>query len=107
MTRATLANPAQADPHYNLGVALGELGRHDEAVASYARACALGHCSIWSLEKLNARGVEKLVTIELARGQIVQVRGRFNRAPTASEIALVRAWAQAQNMSMSGFVLIE
>ncbi len=41
MTRATAADPKNADAHYNRGVALGELGRHAEAAASYARAAAL------------------------------------------------------------------
>src|SRR5207344_2139835 len=41
LTRAVTVDPDHADAHYNRGVALGRLGRHAEALASYDRALAL------------------------------------------------------------------
>ena len=40
-SRAVSVNPASADAHFNRGVALGELVRYEEAVASYDRALSL------------------------------------------------------------------
>ena len=74
-------------------------------VASYARSCAQGRCSIWSMDVETAMGVEKRQTLELSADRvIVQCRGRHNRLPTAPELDIVRKWAAAAGLIVSPYV---
>ena len=61
----------------------GRAMRH--CVASYARSCAGGRTSIWSMrfEDTRSGSVHRVMTIELQNSTraIVQARGRFNRQP--------------------------
>lgn len=77
-------------------------------VASYAHACAAGHCSIWSLEADHRGQTQKLQTIEVTKArQIVQCRGRYNRFPTRAEIDIVKAWARAEGLEVSARLGVE
>ncbi|TVQ81900.1 MAG: hypothetical protein EA357_11275 [Micavibrio sp.] len=88
------------------GAELVQEGREmKHCVASYARACAEGNCSIWTLEYTRANVVEKCQTIEVRSDKnIVQVRGKGNRYPTQSELGIIRNWAQTAGLSVSPYV---
>lgn len=74
-------------------------------VASYARACAAGRCSIWAMEYISPRGVEKCQTIEVnSDKKIVQVRGKRNCYPTQSEMGVIQKWAQTVGLSIAPYV---
>lgn len=84
-------------------IAEGKAMRH--CVASYARSCVAGTCSIWAMELDRRMGVEKIQTIEVSKqGTIVQCRGKQNRLPTAGELDIVRRWAEAVGLSISPYV---
>jgi PcfJ-like protein len=103
--RATQWRIRELSSHREL-VAEGRELRH--CVASYAHACAAGHCSIWSLEVSSQGRNEKLQTIEVTRQrQIVQCRGRCNRYPTKAEMEIVKAWARAEGLSLSARLGVE
>lgn len=74
-------------------------------VASYARSCASGHSSIWTLELENRDGVSKLLTIEvhLKSRTIVQVRGKRNRLPTQQEVGIIQRWASEASLKISAY----
>jgi hypothetical protein len=80
----------------------GRTMRH--CVASYARSCAAGQCSIWAMELHGFEGIEKRQTIEVRGDLIVQCRGRFNRGPTDREREILVRWAQQEGLQLSGFL---
>lgn len=87
-------------------IAEGKAMRH--CVASYARSCAAGQCSIWTMEVDRRMGLEKAQTIEVTKqGTIVQCRGRQNRLPSAGELEIVRRWAEAADLTISPYVRAE
>ena len=55
-------------------------------VATYARSCARGLCSIWALEVESFEGRSKVLTVEVhqATRLICQARGKCNALPTDS-----------------------
>jgi hypothetical protein len=64
-------------------------------VASYARTCASGRSSIWSLRvQIESGRVIRLATIEvrLSDRKIIQVRRRSNKPPTSREVSLLSRW---------------
>lgn len=65
----------------------GQELRH--CVWSYRDRVRSGDCSIWSLRSDG----ERVLTLEVHSGRVVQIRGLRNRRPSASEEALVRSWA--------------
>lgn len=75
-------------------------------VYSYARSCAAGHCSIWTLELESREGLSKLVTLEVrnATRTIVQARGKLNRVMTAQERAIVQRWASRARLNLASYV---
>jgi len=83
-------------------LAEGRALRH--CVASYARACALGNCSIWSMELHSFEGIEKRVTLELRDRQVVQCRGRCNRLANGEEWAMLGRWVRQEGLQLSRFV---
>ena len=87
-------------------IAEGKAMRH--CVASYARSCAAGNCSIWALEVDRRMGLEKIQTLEVSKqGIIIQCRGRQNRLPTVAELDIVQRWATAAGLSISPYVRAE
>jgi len=87
-------------------IAEGKAMRH--CVASYARSCAAGNCSIWTMEVDRRMGIEKVQTIEVSKqGVIVQCRGRQNRLPTVAEFEIVKRWATAAGLTVSPYVRAE
>jgi hypothetical protein len=84
-------------------IAEGRAMKH--CVASYARSCTTGHCSIWAMELHAPLGKEKRQTIEVTRdGMIVQCRGKQNRLPTPAELDVIREWARHAGLSVSPYV---
>jgi PcfJ-like protein len=84
-------------------IAEGKAMRH--CVASYARSCAAGSCSIWAMEVDRRMGLEKVQTVEVSKsGAIVQCRGLKNRLPTPVEFDIVRRWAEAAGLTISPYV---
>jgi hypothetical protein len=77
--------------------ALAKEGRAmSHCVYSYGRSIESGSTSIWSLQ----RNDERMVTVEVRNRHqsVVQVRGKANRRPTASEINYVRRWADENGL---------
>ena len=80
----------------------GSLMHH--CVASYARSCASGRTSIWSLRKRIESGrVVRLATIEVSNKErrIVQVRRRWNKLPTSGDLSLLVRWSEAGGPKLS------
>ena len=81
----------------------GKAMRH--CVASYARSCAAGRCSIWTMELITRMGLEKRQTIEvLKEGLIVQCRGKQNRLPTPAEFEVLKEWARFAGLAVGSYV---
>lgn len=75
-------------------------------VASYARSCHQGKCSIWALELQTFDGVEKRVTIEvgLPQGEVRQVRGARNRRASREEMQVVHNWASQNGVTVANYI---
>ncbi|MBL4674034.1 MAG: PcfJ domain-containing protein [Arenicella sp.] len=89
------------------GAELIKEGREmQHCVASYARACAAGRCSIWAMEYVSSKGIHTHQTIEVSQlKQIVQCRGKRNAYPTKTELNIIRKWGQTVGLSMSPYVV--
>jgi len=84
-------------------IAEGRAMKH--CVASYARSCAAGHCSIWAMELVSELGREKRQTVEVTRQRvIVQCRGKQNRLPTPAEFDVIKEWARYAGLTLSPYV---
>jgi hypothetical protein len=84
--------------------ALADEGRAMEhCVFSYARSIESGECAIWTQTLEDGTGHWRSLTIEVhpRRREIVQVRGRFNRAPAARERIALDAWAARNALAVS------
>jgi hypothetical protein len=75
-------------------------------VASYARSCASGACSIWTLEVETFEGRAKVLTIEVRNGArlIGQARGKCNRLPGAKHRGMLRRWADNAGLTLADSV---
>lgn len=75
-------------------------------VASYARSCHQGKCSIWTLELQTFDGVEKRVTIEVAlpQGEVRQVRGARNRRANDEEMRVLRNWSSQNGLTVANYL---
>src|SRR5262249_36549987 len=64
-------------------------------VGGYARACATGHSSIWSMQLETVTGPERALTIEVdvPNRRVRQAKGKRNAAPTAREKKVLVRWA--------------
>ena len=85
-------------------VAEGRAMHH--CVASYARSCHNGVCSIWSMDVESEEGIEKLLTIEVNRAgnQICQARGKRNRRPTEKEKEMMQRWAIKEGVGVASYI---
>ena len=74
--------------------------RMSHCVASYARSCAQGTSSIWTLECTTGGEATPLLTIQVHAGsrRIGQARGRHNRAALPEELAILARWAAAAGL---------
>jgi hypothetical protein len=74
-------------------------------VLSYTRSCVSGENSIWAMELRGSSGIEKKQTIQVTKaGQIVQVRGKLNRLPTAREFSVLERWARHAGLAIASHV---
>lgn len=85
-------------------IAEGRAMKH--CVASYARSCHSGTCSIWTMDVETDEGMEKLLTIEIntAEKQIRQVRGKRNRRPTEKEKEIIQRWATQESLELASYI---
>ena len=80
----------------------------NHCVASYADSCEKSVCSIWTMEKANASGTSKILTIEVTRSNsIVQVRGKNNRLATRVEFDTIKKWAQKSGLAIDRYLETE
>jgi hypothetical protein len=75
-------------------------------VASYARSCARGQSSIWTLEVASKDGTVKALTIEVRNQQrlLCQARGKLNRLPQDKERSVLRRWAAQAGLTIASYV---
>jgi len=74
-------------------------------VASYARHCYAGNCSIWSLRvKLKTGKWKSLVTIEVDQDRnIIQTKGSCNINPSLEYLTIIKDWADREQLITRGF----
>ena len=84
---------------------LDEEGRAmGHCVGSYARSCASGRVSIWTLRVVDFFGQEtRLLTLEIANQgrQIIQARRKHNKTPDPKEVSVLRRWSLAGGPALS------
>jgi len=76
-------------------------------VASYARSCHSGKCTIWTMEsETEEGGRQKCVTIELSHPtcEIRQIRGSYNRKATEAERAVIQRWVDLNQFQVLEYV---
>jgi hypothetical protein len=85
-------------------VAEGRKMRH--CVATYAHSCAIGACSIWTLEAETFEGRSKILTLEVdnARRVICQARGKCNMLPGDKHRGILRRWAEKAGLQLANHV---
>lgn len=70
-------------------------------VWTYAQKCIAGQASIWSMRRRTPGRADRLLTIELDRGnRAVQVRGFGNRVASAEEDQVLGRWAKARGIAL-------
>jgi hypothetical protein len=82
----------------------GRAMRH--CIATYARSCASGRSSVWSMQHENAEGRERVLTIEVrpSSRMVMEARGRFNAAPTPQAMRILRHWTERAGLSLPAYV---
>lgn len=85
-------------------VAEGRALRH--CVATYARGCAAGRCTIWSLRRCEPQGAVSLATVEVHRATrtVIQARGRANTIPGPRAWRRIDRWVRENGLSVSRWV---
>jgi hypothetical protein len=85
-------------------VAEGRTMKH--CVATYARSCAAGACSIWTLEVKSVNERRKILTIEVNNRTkvICQARGKCNAFPSDKHRAILRRWADEAGLQVANRV---
>jgi hypothetical protein len=78
----------------------------NHCVATYARPCAQGRCSIWTLELESSDGKRKVLTVEVnnAARLISQARGKCNVLPGEKQRAILRRWAEQARLHIASCV---
>ena len=85
-------------------VAEGRKMRH--CVVTYVHSCAVGECSIWSLEVETFEGASKILTLEVrnATRTICQARGKCNMLPGDKHRGIMRRWAEQAGLTLANYV---
>jgi PcfJ-like protein len=85
-------------------VAEGRKMKH--CVATYAHSCAVGACSIWTLEVETFEGASKILTIEVLNTTraICQARGKCNMLPGDKHRGIMRRWAEQAGLTLAKHV---
>jgi hypothetical protein len=86
------------------GDALAEEGRQmRHCVYSYKQLCLSGRRSIWSLEAHGHGRPKRVLTMEMtSENEVIQARGFANRSASSAELSVLRRWAIAHNLELSG-----
>ena len=69
-------------------------------VASYVKTIIAGKTQIVFM-RLNKKLDESLLTIEINANKVVQVKGMYNRQPTANELAFIKVYARNKQLTVS------
>lgn len=82
----------------------GRAMRH--CVATYARSCAAGCSSIWTLQAETFDGTSRILTIEvnLHARLIVQARGKCNALPAEKHRGILRRWAEHAGLGLAPYI---
>lgn len=64
-------------------------------VVSYARECSDGHAAIFSLRRSVPGREQRLVTIQVSGGAVMQAKGPCNREPNELETQILNEWVAA------------
>ncbi|MDB5334537.1 MAG: hypothetical protein JWN70_156 [Planctomycetaceae bacterium] len=85
-------------------IAEGRKMKH--CVATYARSCAQGLCSIWALETESIAGRSKVLTLEVLNQTrvLVQARGKCNVMPTQKERGILQRWADQAGLQLAKWI---
>jgi hypothetical protein len=85
-------------------VAEGRKMKH--CVATYAHSCAIGRCSIWTLEVETLEGRSKILTVEVQNGSrlVCQARGKCNMLPGEKHRGILRRWAEKAGLKLANHV---
>jgi hypothetical protein len=102
MRRWTITELLNRDALINEGRAM----RH--CIATYARSCANGRSSVWSMQCEDAEGRERVLTIEVrpSSRMVMEARGRFNAAPTPQAMRILRQWTEKADLSLAAYVAL-
>ncbi len=75
-------------------------------VATYARSCAKGASSIWTLEVESYAGKRKVLTVEVnnAARLICQARGKCNARPGDKHRRILSRWAEQTGLRVANYV---
>jgi hypothetical protein len=75
-------------------------------MATCARSCAKGACSIWALEDETFEGLAKVLAGEVqnATRLICQARGKCNILPGEKHRSILRRWAEQAGLSLAKYV---
>ena len=76
-------------------------------VATYAKSCQTGNCSIWSSSLETEEGMAKLLTIEVRNSTqaIKQIRGKLNRFAANNEKLIIRRWASREELAVAEYLV--
>jgi hypothetical protein len=66
-------------------------------VVSYARECSDGHAAIFSLRRSEPGREQRLVTIQVSGGAVMQAKGPCNREPNEIETLIIKDWVAANS----------
>jgi hypothetical protein len=78
-----------------------EGNRMSHCVASYVSKCIEGKCHIFSIYN---NIIYERATIEVVGKKIIQIRGKFNAAPSKSCLQAIRDWAMRYQLTKSGYI---
>lgn len=77
----------------------------EHCVYSYINSCLLQIIQIWSMRiKVNTH-FSRLITIEINRGEIVQIAGKRNRKPTSKELKVIEEFTKFNGLKLAGHLL--
>jgi hypothetical protein len=77
-------------------------------IATYARSCASGRSSVWSMKCEDADGRNRVLTIEVrpSSRMVMEARGRFNAAPTPQAMRILNQWTEKAGLSLAAYVAL-
>ena len=75
---------------------------HCVSNADYVSGCVSGDISIWSFQKITSETIFRIATIEVsANKKILQIRGKYNSAPSEDILNHIAQWSEQVGLSHS------